>query len=366
MATDGTKDYSGLIVNAFNGQCITAESDGAGMVTKPCDPNSSHQIITITDANKTSAADYEIKHTLNTSATVSGNDRGVIDTWRGVLYWSDECGTGNDCHFHVQSMGNTAGLTAGPFKFWGWGRQGGNDAALHTDGILRQDQAYDNQPRATWLTYREAEKCKSYGVPLDKCTSNQINIVPANAPECFQYEQYKRGDTGGCPLAASCKEVGLALRTDTCTAAKVTQTKQCQAVDLTSCTTESLAARRLRCYNMGLCVDAQCNVASPGTGGCTTKNITTWEDSCTKAKIALDKCNVKAASDALLTSSASDALKEQTQSSKDALAAVQKALEESLRNEEPIVVKDSNTGTYVILALVVLVILCVGGYLLSE
>jgi hypothetical protein len=337
-------NYSGPIVNVATGQCLSApNNDGETMIVADCVNGDSKQTINVSNADKVKASDDQA-HRLSTSFT-KGN-QGIIDTWNGspALYWSGQCGKGNDCDFHVWSVGGETGhMENGPFKLWGWNRHGGHDAAAHTNNQVRQDQPYDGQDRAKWLTGKSAETCKTYGVPLSQCTSNQITLA-ANAPECFQHEQWKRG-AEGCPLAYGCKQAGVPLTAEACTEPKLTLAKQCQAVGLTSCTTEQLNARREKCYNLGLCIDNGCSAAG-SFGGCTPAKIEQIEAECKAA--GLTGCSAGMLQAKIVAGAATEAAEQQTADNKATLDSFTAALNASLNTEtETPVEEGSNAGLYI-------------------
>ncbi|KAJ3038111.1 hypothetical protein HDV00_000994 [Rhizophlyctis rosea] len=351
--------YSGLIVNVETGKCLSApENDGGGIFVTDCKPGDSRQTINVTNADKTRSTDDQ-GHQLSTSYTKGNN--GTIDTWNGAWYWSGQCGSGNDCDFHVWSFGDTGGLNNSPFKWWGWGRQGGNDAAVHEDNFVRQTKNYNGHERGKWLTYDAAKACRDYGVPLKDCTSNQI-LPKTDGPECFQYEQWKRGPAG-CPLANGCKLAGLPLNANDCTREKLDLAKQCQSVDLTNCTADALNERRDKCYNLGLCIDSNCTAAG-SFGGCTTAKISQIEADC--AAEGLADCSAGKLQTKLLADATSDAAEQQAADNRATLAAFTAAMNASLTAETaPPPSAPSNqralyigigVGVFVIILIIVLII----------
>lgn len=321
-------DYNGLIMNAASGGCLSAPSsgkDGDQMMVLPCNPADGKQTIKITNATSTSPSS-EVKHQLYTTYT-NGNV-GQIDTWKGNVMWSGQCGSGNDCDFHVLSyLDNTNGLTSGPFKFQGWGRQGGNQASYWANNqTVTQTVAADGTPAATWVTYPNALLCQKYGVPLSECTQDQATPSP-DSDTCLKYNHYLNANL--CPTANQCQALNIPLDS-TCTTKAIYLAKQCQALNITdTCTQDSVNALMSTCYNMGICSDASCN-ATAGAGGCTAANVKTWQDTCTSNKIS--PCNIASVQTASASAATQTAAAAQTAANNAALASVAAALTASTAN----------------------------------
>lgn len=354
--------WTGQFVNIYNGKCLSAPLNGKKgdpMTTVDCDTVEPKQQIVVTDSRNT-RPDPDTKHRLDTSFSNEGSTR--IDTWSktNTLYWSDQCGTGNDCDFHVWTVGemdNEKGITSGPFQFWGWGGQGGNRLAVMDDGTIGSHMPYDYTDRSKWLTGDEAQTCQKYGVPLSKCTLNQI-WPGLDGPECLQYEQWKRKNT--CPLAADCKSVGVPLNAVDCTDPNVKLAKQCAAVDVQSCTPENLLARRQKCVAMELCLDNDCSL--PFNGGCTLANIQAWEDKCKTVDVS--PCRASAYNTKVISAGATAAAKAQAAANQKALddlaAALKDSLDENTPAAPPTHASDDNTIIYVIVAIIIVILLVAG------
>jgi hypothetical protein len=154
---------TGWWVNASNGQCISApENDGDAMVTRPCDLNDTRQKITF----------YGDGQGIVTEARKDNN--GIIDTWSGNVYWSGECGRGNDCTFHVQPITAQEPFPTGAFRWYGWGRQGGHDAAVQPNGTVTQNFPYDGQLQSIWLPYELTRECDTFGISLNQCSNATV------------------------------------------------------------------------------------------------------------------------------------------------------------------------------------------------
>lgn len=169
-------------VNAGDGKCLSApQSDGGSMITVPCDPNNSRQQITFKGDGQ------------GIQTVARSNNDGIVNTWNGNVYWSAQCGKGNDCAFHVQSINAQEPFPNGLFKWYGWGRQGGYDASVQ-NGNVTQNAAQDGTPAAMWLPYNIAQDCNQYGIPLSQCTAS-------NRSDCSKYNNKLRAQcyASSCP-----------------------------------------------------------------------------------------------------------------------------------------------------------------------
>lgn len=222
--------YSGLIANAKEGKCLSAPAkSGDLMVVVPCNPSDPKQYISLKN--------YE----LHTRHVASGNDTGQIDTWKGTVAWSGQCGDGNDCNFKVEALDAASpDIGSGPFKFYGWGRQGGNDASVADNNTVTQNDRRDGTAAATWLPYSLLEKCNAYAIEPAKCDKRAL-------ADCTAYENYKNPE---CAPQACSQSNGEFLKKQECRDWCVSNPGKCDAAVASYCDANPSNTEFCGCYNI--------------------------------------------------------------------------------------------------------------------
>lgn len=220
--------YTGLLVNAQNGKCLSAPtSNGQQMIVADCNPSDDKQIITLSN------------NRLSTKAR-KDND-GMINTWEGNLYWSGESGNGNDIDFRTEAMDVRYPIPNGNFGFWGWGKQGGNRASVNSSNKVTQKVANDGKPAAIWIPYDTVyKKCLEYGIPSDKCEPKALS-------ECYSWENYKNPE---CQAKVCDDPSGSFLEHVECRNFCLANTGQCNAAIVPYCAAHPDDTKFCGCYNL--------------------------------------------------------------------------------------------------------------------
>lgn len=220
--------YTGLIANA-NGQCLSAPNkNGEQMTVGACDEANPKQIITIKDRQM---------------FTKFRNDNsGQIDTWKGTVAWSGECGSGNDCDFRFDPMdAKYPDVSQGTFKFYGWGRQGGHDASVDPrNNTITQNLAQDGTPAAIWMPHDMLKKCAAYGIPANRCD-------PTSLADCTAWENFRNP---ACQPTACAQSNGSFLEHQQCRDWCVSNPGKCDAAAVSYCAAHPDNTTFCGCYNL--------------------------------------------------------------------------------------------------------------------
>lgn len=266
--------YTGLIANAL-GECLSAPTnDREKMRMATCDETDSKQIFTVNGATGGKRS---------ISSKYRNNNAGQVNTWKGNLEWSGESGRGNDIDFHFDpSNVNYPDIDKGTFKFYGWGRDGGHDAAV-SGGLVTQNASLDGTPAATWMPYAMLKKCMNFGIPSEECS-------PLSLAQCTKYNNYLNID---CQPSTCSQSDGSFLQHQECRDWCVTNTGKCDAAAQAYCDANPENTAFCGCYNTGAFQNIKDQFATAGYAFTPRCNVTDCNNASAykTSVIAATQCN---------------------------------------------------------------------------